>query len=139
MTSSSPDTPFQPPEGLWHLDQYRLLLCSTCKTAIRPARGGEMHLRTVHRWTGERLKQAVAYMMTLSLQNPHTVDIPSNSSAVISQLALLAGYQCPGCGYLTVNRENMLKHGKTTGHFRHGQGWWKVRLQTFSQRRYARY
>jgi hypothetical protein len=36
-----------------------------------------MHLRNIHRWTVERLKQAVAYISVLPLGDPHRVDSPA--------------------------------------------------------------
>jgi hypothetical protein len=131
-------TPSRPTE-LAYLDHHRVLLCLPCQRAVRPGAGAEDHLRSVHRWTGARLAGALAWIMTLALQDPHTVNLPPDGAPPIPQLAVQAGYRCLDCVYRTVNRKNMYKHGRQARHGRVGRGWAEAALQTFSQGRYTRY
>ena len=84
-----------------------------------------------------RLKQAVSYLSTLQIRDPHTIELPSNGSAIIPELPVLRGFSCLGCEYLTISRKKITLHARETAHGH--ECWRRIRLQTFSKGRYARY
>lgn len=128
----------QCPEGLFVLTDYRILLCLYCKAGIRPGKAVENHWRNVHYWTGCRLQKALAYVATQTLQDPHTIRMPAQC-ALIPQLPTFPGYSCSGCNYLTRSRKCRERHDREQSHPESESGWAQVRLQTFSNGRYAQY
>jgi hypothetical protein len=128
------------PEGLFYYEEYRILLCLTCHAGIRPGGASETHLRNVHQWKGKKLEAALSYISTLQLQDPHAVDLPPNGSTAISELGPpLTGYSCRSCDYLTSSWDKLVKHLRLQRHSREGESWKKIKLQTFSHGRCARY
>jgi len=129
------------PEKLSYLAQCQILACLTCKTGIRPGKAAETHLRNVHQWKGKPLKEALSYISTLQLQDPHTARLPPNGSAAIPELGKPAGgYSCVSCGFLTPSRDHISLHLRKTRHWREdGRSWETVKVQTFSRGHNARY
>ena len=126
------------PPGLWFLTECRILLCLHCKAGIRPGKAIEVHWRNVHQWTGDRLQDVLAYVATLTLQDPFTIRMPVQS-VPIPQLPIFAGYSCSGCDYLTRSRKRRERHDREQSHAKSEAGWTQVRLQTFSYGRFAKY
>ena len=123
--------------------QHKVCICLTCRVAVPPGRdrisGIVSHFRKQHQLKGEELAQVTAYCSGLPLRDPHTIQLPADGSAPIEDLAVLAGCRCTVCGYLTINRKNILAHPRKSDHADIGGGWEAVELQTFSQGRFARY
>jgi superfamily II DNA helicase RecQ len=137
---SSINTITATPEGLFYYEEYQILLCLTCHAGIRPGDASGTHLRNVHQWKGEKLKAARSYISTLQLQDPHTVDLPPNGSTAIPELGTpVTGYSCRSCDYLTSSRKKLTEHLRQQRHSREGENWEKVKLQSFSHGRCARY
>ena len=53
IPASTASTAYAIPEGLWYIAQYRILVCLTCQTGVRPGKASKAHFRGVHRWTGQ--------------------------------------------------------------------------------------
>lgn len=104
------DLSVRPIPELLYLTSHQILVCSPCRSAVKPGAGVESHLRKVHRWTKDRLKEAVTWSSTLSLQDLHQVPLLSNSTAPLPGLTLLDGYRCQGCDFLTSNQKELQKH-----------------------------
>jgi hypothetical protein len=128
------------PDGLLYYEEHQILLCLTCHAGIRPGGASETHLRNVHQWKGKKLEAALSYISTLQLQDPGTVDLPPNGSTAIPELGPpLTGYSCRSCDYLTSSWDKLVEHLRRQRHSREGESWEKVKIQTFSHGRCARY
>ena len=109
------------PEGLFYWEEYQILLCTTCPAGIRPGKASS-HLRDVHQWKGERLKDALSSILTLQLRNPDMINLPLNGSTAVSELGPpLNGYSCLSCSYLTSSWKKLTVHLKRARHGREGE------------------
>ena len=77
----------------------------------------------------------------VDIRDPRYVNLPSRGTRAIPELGSpLAGYDCPDCEYLTINKKKWQSHARQNGYAgssaaaRH-----RVQLQTFSRGRHARY
>lgn len=126
------------PAGLDYLSEYRVLLCLYCKSGVGPGKASENHFRNAHQWTGRRLQDALAYIATLTIQDPHAVRMPAQS-APIPQLPIFTGYSCGGCQYLTRSRKRRERHDREHPQHQNQVGWSQVRLQSFGVGRFSQY
>ncbi|OAG34222.1 hypothetical protein AYO21_11641 [Fonsecaea monophora] len=126
------------PPGLLFLTKHRILLYLHCKAAIRPGKAIKVHWRNVHQWTGHQLQDVLAYVATLTIQDPSTVCMPAQS-APIPELPIFAGYSYNGCDYLTRSRKRRERHDREESHPESEAGWTQVQLQTYSHGRFAKY
>ncbi|KAK5988588.1 hypothetical protein PT974_10072 [Cladobotryum mycophilum] len=121
-----------------------LLLCKICRAAIRPtAPAVNSHFRKQHKLAGKVLQgiTTFAHSHRATLNDPHTVKLPSNHSPPISDLPVLEGYSCTECPYLTTNKNLIFTHQRQLKHSLDvGQtGWVRVTLQTFTRASHVRY
>ncbi|KAL7903745.1 hypothetical protein GGI35DRAFT_492304 [Trichoderma velutinum] len=130
-------------EDILHiLPEHQIILCLICKTAIQPGKRIKSHLQKIHSIKGETLKKLIQHYSTLPMQDPTIIPLPENGSQRIPQLQVYNGFQCKHCPYLTINHKNVIHHCSQQGH--NGgeaskQGWDHALLQTFTNRRWARY
>lgn len=111
-------------------EQYRILLCRLCKAAIWPGAGIEPYFRQEHQLKGKVLKDIKDYYSALELAGPKLVALPENKSPAIELLTILNGYSCAACRYLTVARDNIVRHWREAEHGTAAIRWTEVRLQT---------
>ncbi|KAH7025189.1 uncharacterized protein B0I36DRAFT_204415, partial [Microdochium trichocladiopsis] len=68
----------------------RVLLCVSCRVAIRPDDGIRLHFWRTHRLKGEALGQIVDYSHAAEpIANPYTVPLPADGSPHIEQLPVI--------------------------------------------------
>ncbi|KAG4282255.1 hypothetical protein FPRO04_13331 [Fusarium proliferatum] len=128
-------------EDIVHINQdYQVLICQLCQAAVRPGAGIESHFRFVHQLKGQVLRDIKDYFGTLELADPKFIAVPEDNSPVIEHLAISDGYSCCACRYLTIARDNVVRHWRKAGHGMLEERWIKVRLQTWmGGRNHARY
>ncbi|EGU82051.1 hypothetical protein FOPG_18474 [Fusarium oxysporum f. sp. conglutinans race 2 54008] len=128
-------------EDIVQLNQdYQILICRLCQAGVQPGAGIESHFRFVHQLKGQVLKDIKNYFSTLELADPKLIAVPEDNSPVIEQLAISDGYSCCACRYLTIARDNGVRHWREAGHGIVEERWTKVRLQTWmGGRNHARY
>jgi hypothetical protein len=86
------------------------------------------------------LKDIKDYYSTLELADPKLIAVPEDNSPAIEQLAISDGYSCNPCRYLTIARDNIVRHWREAGHGVAEERWTEVRLQTWmGGRNHARY
>jgi hypothetical protein len=83
-------------------ERHRMLLCRLCKAAIRPGAGIKSHFRQEHQLKGKVLKDIKDYYGVMELAAPNLAALPEDNNLGIEQLAILDGYSCEACRYLTV-------------------------------------
>lgn len=119
---------------------YQILICRLCQAAVRPGAGIESHFRFVHQLKGQVLKDIKDYFSTLELADPKLIAVPEDNSPAVEQLAVSDGYSCNACRYLTVARDNIVRHWREAGHGATEERWTQVRLQTWiGARNHTRY
>ncbi|EXK77042.1 hypothetical protein FOQG_18233 [Fusarium oxysporum f. sp. raphani 54005] len=119
---------------------YQILICRLCQAAVRPGAGIESHFRFVHQLKGQVLKDIKDYFSTLELADPKLIAVPEDNSPAVEQLAVSDGYSCNACRYLTVARDNIVRHWREAGHGAAEERWTQVRLQTWiGARNHTRY
>ncbi|WKT54080.1 Protein of unknown function DUF3505 [Fusarium oxysporum f. sp. vasinfectum] len=80
------------------------------------------------------------YFSTLELADPKLIAVPEDNSPAVEQLAISDGYSCNACRYLTVARDNIVRHWREAGHGAAEERWTQVRLQTWiGARNHTRY
>ncbi|EYB28035.1 hypothetical protein FG05_30289 [Fusarium graminearum] len=127
-------------ENLIQLNEvYQILICRLCQAATRPGNSIEIHFRQKHQCKGKLLKEIKDYYGTLELADPKLAAIPEDNSEAIEQLAILHGYSCNACRYLTIARDNIVRHWREARHREAEEQWTKVRLQTWMGGHLARY
>ncbi|KAG8664772.1 uncharacterized protein FPOAC1_013552 [Fusarium poae] len=113
-------------EDIVQLNQdYQILICRLCQSAVRPGSSIELHFRRQHQLKGQILKDIKDYYSTLELADP--------------KLAISHGYSCNACRYLTIARDSIVRHRREAGHDIAEEPWIKVRLQTWIGGKHARY
>ncbi|KAK7583650.1 hypothetical protein V3481_012931 [Fusarium oxysporum f. sp. vasinfectum] len=119
---------------------YQILICRLCQAAVRPGAGIESHFRFVHQLKGQVLKDIKDYFSTVELADPKLIAVPEDNSPAVEQLAVSDGYSCNACRYLTVARDNIVRHWREAGHGATEERWTQVRLQTWiGARNHTRY
>ncbi|KAF4421770.1 recQ family helicase [Fusarium austroafricanum] len=119
---------------------YQILICRLCQVAVRPGSGIESHFRRKHQLKGQILKDIKDYYSTLELADLKLIAVPEDNSPAIKQLAISDGYSCCVCRYLTIARDNIVRHWREAEHTTEGDQWTKARLQTWiGGRNHARY
>ncbi|KAG8664393.1 hypothetical protein FPOAC2_13337 [Fusarium poae] len=119
---------------------YQILICRSCQAAVRPGPGIESHFRHEHQLKGQVLKDIKDYYGMLELADPKLTALPEDNSPAIKELAISDGYSCRACRYVTVARDNIVRHWREAGHGAVEERWNKVRLQTWMRgRSHARY
>jgi superfamily II DNA helicase RecQ len=131
------------------IEPLGVLCCKSCKTAIRPDRRVETHFRQKHKLTGTALRNIIEYSWTVEpLADPHEVELPADGGAPIDGLAIIEGFCCTGCRFLTTSRRIGITHWNDAGHVvtEGGSGGdedssrlERVKLQSLSQGRFLRY
>ncbi|KAL9565573.1 hypothetical protein ACKAV7_009755 [Fusarium commune] len=107
--------------------------------AVRPGSSIETHFRQKHLLKGQVLKDIKDYYGTLELADPKLAATPEDNSEAIEQLVISHGYSCNACRYLTIARDNIVRHWREAGHGAAEERWTEVRLQTWMGGHYARY
>ncbi|KAI3571191.1 hypothetical protein IWW34DRAFT_899261, partial [Fusarium oxysporum f. sp. albedinis] len=97
------------------------------------------HFRYVHQLKGQVLKDIKDYYGILELADPKLTAIPEDNSQAIEQLTISHGYSCNACRYLTIARDNIVRHWREAGHSISEDRWTEVRLQSWMGGQYARY
>ncbi|KAH7187401.1 hypothetical protein DER44DRAFT_644980, partial [Fusarium oxysporum] len=97
------------------------------------------HFRYVHQLKGQVLKDIKDYYGTLELADPKLAATPEDNSEAIEQLVISHGYSCNACRYLTIARDNIVRHWREARHRAGKERWTEVRLQTWMGGHYARY
>jgi hypothetical protein len=92
------------------LPEYPMLICLICKTAVRPGKGIESHFRNIHRLKGEMLQAVNSLHLEWTLQDPLHMSPRDKESRVIPDLKVKHGYSCEVCIYLTISKDNFVKH-----------------------------
>lgn len=127
-------------EDIIQLNQdYQILICRLCQAAVRPGSSIETHFRQKHLLKGQVLKDIKDYYGTLELADPKLAATPEDNSEAIEQLVISHGYSCNACRYLTIARDNIVRHWREAGHGAAEERWTEVRLQTWMGGHYARY
>lgn len=131
------------------IDFYKpcsLLLCLICCTALPPLkRSIKSHFQKKHKPTTAELKVITDFYFSINpsviINDPQSVELPSDYSLPINCLKEFSGYSCNACRYLTINKKNAITHRSQSQHkFNPGEtGWKNVTLQTFSRGPHARY
>jgi hypothetical protein len=86
------------------------------------------------------LKDIKDYYSTFELADPKLIALPEDNSLAIEQLAISDGYSCNACRYLTIARDNIVRHWREAEHGIAEERWTEVRLQTWmGGRNHARY
>ncbi|KAK3314427.1 hypothetical protein B0H66DRAFT_589415 [Apodospora peruviana] len=132
---------FQLNEVIRLYEPCNILLSLLCKAGIKPGNGTVSHFRNQHKLKGNELQQVLTFAASIQhLSDPATVDLPQDGSVAIDGLPQLKGYSCMSCRYMTINRDNAVAHQRTEAHtVVGGPGWTVVTLQSFGQRKHARY
>jgi hypothetical protein len=127
-------------EDIIQLNQdYQILICRLCQAAVRPGSSIETHFRQKHLLKGQVLKDIKDYYGTLELADPKLAATPEDNSEAIEQLVISHGYSCNACRYLTIARDNIVRHWREAGYGAAEERWTEVRLQTWMGGHYARY
>ncbi|KAF4435120.1 restless-like transposase [Fusarium austroafricanum] len=92
------------------LPEYPILVCLICKAAVRPDKGIGSHFRHTHCLKGEMLKAVYALHSGRTLRNPLHMPPRDKESRAISDLKVKHGYSCKACTYLTISKDNLVKH-----------------------------
>src|SRR6478735_6917973 len=119
-------------------DEHRMLICQKCKTALRPDTFTN-HFRQIHQLTGSILRDIINHCTGRDVVDPVNSELPKDGSAVIRWLPVSRGYSCVACRYLTVARDNIVRHWREAEHGTTEMQWEEVMLQTWMGGRYARY
>jgi hypothetical protein len=89
---------------------------------------------------GEELQHIKKFVSAvLHARDPATIELPRDGSVAIDGLPRLKGYSCTRCRHVTVSRDNVMAHQRIEQHTPQGLGWIEVILQSFEQRKHARY
>jgi superfamily II DNA or RNA helicase len=122
------------------IDEYDMLVCRLCNSAVRPSDGIERHFRA-HKVKGQVLADIKNYFASMELNDPLVAELPVDGSKPIDVLRVLHGYSCTQCRFLTTARDNIRRHQRTAEHGSDSQQWVEVQLQSWSwqQRRHMRY
>ena len=89
-------------EHIVYVEQYKVVVCRTCKYCIRPG-GSYQHFRRWHKDLGLLVrKELQSYCDALDLANPKDVPVHTDG-ATIDGLTLYTGRRCtiPTCSTLT--------------------------------------
>lgn len=78
-------------------DEHQLLLCKTCGHAVMPGAGAQSHFSHKHQVKGEKLKDIVNYVDVNSLNDPTTIELPSDWSEPKPNLRTYDGFSCNIC------------------------------------------
>src|SRR5687767_12071963 len=127
------------PDCILFEEQYQILICRLCRAAIRSGGSVESHFRQIHQLKGQVLQDIKNYFSDLETQDPLQTELLADGSAIVDSLAVLDGYSCTQCRFLTTARDNITRHWRTARHEAAVQGWTEVRLQSWCRGRYARY
>ncbi|KAF6517699.1 hypothetical protein HZS61_003260 [Fusarium oxysporum f. sp. conglutinans] len=104
-------------EDIIQLNQdYQILICRLCQAAVRPGSSIETHFRQKHLLKGQVLKDIKDYYGTLELADPKLAATLEDNSEAIEQLVISHGYSCNACRYLTIARDNIVRHWREAGH-----------------------
>ena len=79
-------------------------------------------------------KEAVAWSVTLRLQNPHEAPLHDNGTIPLAELPVLDGYCCQGCEFLTISQKQMRRYRLRASHHVTGDALTSAKLQSFSNR-----
>ena len=127
-------------------EPYSLLLCLKCRTALPPLQSSiKSHFRGKHKPTAAELKSITDFYFSINprviINDPQSVELPSDYSLPISCLQSFRGYSCNACPYRTINKKNATTHQTHSKHkLGPGEkGWKTVTLQTFSRGGRSRY
>ncbi|CAI6088681.1 unnamed protein product [Clonostachys chloroleuca] len=118
--------------------EHQMFICCKCNTALRP-NTFEKHFRRAHQLTGNTLRDINNYYTGMDLADPEKDALPAHSGIAIKLLPVLSGYSYNACRYLTVARDNIVRHWREAQHGRAEFRWTEVRLQTWMGGKYARY
>jgi hypothetical protein len=119
------------------LEQYQVLCCRLCSTAIRPRKGIEGHFRGEHGLRGPVLKEVMLLYGDSDLADPATAALPADGSR-LPEFPVSQGFSCNDCRFFTKAYDNIVRHRRGAGHTS-PNGWSKVSIQAWSRGRYARY
>lgn len=124
------------------LPDYPILVCLICKTAVRPGKGIGSHFRNIHCLKGEMLKALNALHSEWALQDPLYMSPRDKESRVIPDLKVKHGFSCKVCIYLTISKDNFVKHcSKNHAELRTSteKPYEEVSLQTWLGGKYVQY
>jgi hypothetical protein len=122
-------------------EEYQILICKLCRTAVRPGTKIERHCRDMHQIKGDQLRDIIFRFASASFEDPNKTVLPTDGSSPVAGIPIIHGFSCTQCRCLSQSRNNITHHWRTAGHVGEaGQARWKgVRLQTWSAGRYSRY
>jgi hypothetical protein len=122
-------------EDIIQLNQdHQILICRLCRAAVRPDAGIDSHFRRQH-----QLKDIKDYFGTFELADPTLITLPDDNSPAIEQPPISNEYSCCICRYLTIARDNIVRHLREAGHDAAEDRWTEVRLRSWMGGHYARY
>ncbi|RSL86277.1 hypothetical protein CDV31_016422, partial [Fusarium ambrosium] len=75
----------------------------------------------------------------MDLADPEKDPLPEDGGAAVELLPVRKGYSCTVCRYLTVARDNIVRHWREAQHGESEVRWTEVQLQTWMGGKYARY
>lgn len=131
-----------PAQLLKYFPTYEVLICTSCRHAIKPG-GVIRHLKDIHHLSSEERRPYTLHTSSFKLKKPEEVADPSEQDFPMPYLPLEQGWKCqaPGCDYLCVSTKRMETHWPS----KHGckgdpsQNWSTAPLQTFFRGNMLRY
>ncbi|KAJ5097421.1 hypothetical protein N7456_008142 [Penicillium angulare] len=131
-----------PPELFKYFPLYEILICTTCRYALKPG-GVARHLKDIHRLQNDQRRPYTLYASNFVLKSPEDVSSPPDHEFPVAYLPLEQGWRCraPGCDYLCASIKRMETHWPS----KHGSkgnpshDWTSAPLQTFFRGNSLRY
>ncbi|KAM7208273.1 hypothetical protein V8F06_014942 [Rhypophila decipiens] len=96
--------------------QYQILICRLCQATVRPGSSTESHFRQKHQLKSQVLKDIKDYHGTLEPADQKLAATPEDTSQAVEQLRISHGFSCNACRYLTIARDNIVRHWREAGH-----------------------
>ncbi|KAK2471143.1 hypothetical protein H9L39_17374 [Fusarium oxysporum f. sp. albedinis] len=91
-------------------------------------------------WVSRLIYVLDQFIMAYDFPDPENDPVPADGSTATQSLTVLNGYSCTPCRYLTIARDNIVRHWREAGHGIAEERWTEVRLQTWmGGRNHARY
>lgn len=120
-------------------NEHQLLLCKTCGHAVMPGAGAQSHFSHKHQVKGEKLRDIADYVDVNSLNDPTTIELPSDWSEPNPNLRAYNGFSCNICRFLTTSQDAITRHWRDSKHNSDGPKYGEVKLQSWTPIKRARY
>ncbi|KAJ6785046.1 hypothetical protein PWT90_11087 [Aphanocladium album] len=118
---------------VYYDDQYKVMLYRDCRTAVPPGQSIARHLRNTHSIKGQDLKEIMDYTALLDMADIRGVPRRPDYSPPHTMLRTEKGFSCTECRYLTITRDAVTRHWRTSGHTNSGEECTRVQLQSWQR------